>query len=310
MNIHTTLAAQGARPHLLMCPPRHFAVTYSINPWMDPRAWADGGGNLRDEAERQWAELHRALVSAGAAVETIEPAPGLPDLVFTANAAVVLDGKAVLSRFRHPERQQEEPIFAASFGALAARGVLDAVVRLPEGLVLEGAGDCIWDAKRRLFWLGCGFRSDPAAAAFLERQFGRPCVALPLAEACFYHLDTALCVLPCGSMIYYPQAFTPAALAAIEAHVAPEQRIALDRADAERFAANAVCIHKTIVLSSCSAALRAALEERGYAVVQTPLHAFLRSGGSACCLTLRLDHCSDALGNSPAELASKQARSA
>jgi N-dimethylarginine dimethylaminohydrolase len=296
MNIHATLAAQGARPHILMCSPRHFAVTYSINPWMDPRSWADRGGNLHGEAKHQWANLHRALAAAGAAVETIEPVAGLPDLVFTANAAVVLDRKAVLSRFRHPERQNEEPIFAAAFGALAARGVLDDIVRLPEGLILEGAGDCVWDAKRRLFWLGCGFRSDPAAAAFLERQFGRPCVALPLAEACFYHLDTALCVLPCGSMIYYPQAFTPAGRAAIEAHVAPEHRIALDRADAERFAANAVCIHKTIVVSSCGASLRTLLEARGYAVVQTPLHAFLRSGGSACCLTLRLDHRSERLG--------------
>jgi N-dimethylarginine dimethylaminohydrolase len=110
-----------------------------------------------------------------------------------------------------------------------------------------------------------------------------------LADACFYHLDTALCALPCGAVIYYPDAFTPAARATIEALVAPEQRIALDRADAERFAANAVCVGNTIVLSSCSNSLRLILEERGYAVVETPLHAFLRSGGSACCLTLRLD---------------------
>jgi len=96
--------------------------------------------------------------------------------------------------------------------------------------------------------------------------------------------------------MYYPGAFTPAARAAIEAHVGPEHRIALDRADAERFAANAVCIGNTIVLSSCSSSLRTALSERGYAIVETPLHAFLRSGGSACCLTLRLDHRSTAIG--------------
>jgi N-dimethylarginine dimethylaminohydrolase len=95
--------------------------------------------------------------------------------------------------------------------------------------------------------------------------------------------------------MYYPGAFTPAARATIVAHVAAADRITLDRADAERFAANAVCIRNTIVLSSCSAALRARLQERGYDVVETPLHAFLRSGGSACCLTLRLDHRSEVL---------------
>jgi N-dimethylarginine dimethylaminohydrolase len=93
--------------------------------------------------------------------------------------------------------------------------------------------------------------------------------------------------------MYYPGAFTPAARAIIDAHVAPGDRIALDRADAERFAANAVCVGNTIVLSSCSASLRSTLKDRGYSVVETPLHAFLRSGGSACCLTLRLDHRSD-----------------
>lgn len=296
MNMHATLAGTGARPRLLMCPPRHFAVTYSINPWMDPRSWAVDG-HLHAEAERQWAALRDALVAAGATVETIEPVADLPDLVFTANAAVVLDRKAVLSRFRHPERRNEEPVFAAQFAALAARGLLDDVVQLPEQIILEGAGDCIWDQRRRVFWLGCGFRSDIAAAAFLERQFGHACVPLPLADACFYHLDTALCALPCGSVMYYPGAFTPAARATIEAHVGPQHRIALDRADAERFAANAVCVRDTIVLSSCSNSLRSVLEERGYSIVETPLHAFLRSGGSACCLTLRLDHRSDAVAD-------------
>ncbi|HET8920806.1 MAG TPA: arginine deiminase-related protein [Xanthobacteraceae bacterium] len=295
MNVHATLAETGTRPRLLMCPPRHFAVTYRINPWMDPRSWA-GDGRLHAEAERQWTALRDALIAAGAAVETIEPIADLPDLVFTANAAVVLDRKAVLSRFRHPERRNEEPIFAARFAALAERGVLDEVSPIPDGIILEGAGDCIWDSRRRLFWLGCGFRSDTSAAAFLERQLGHRCLPLPLADACFYHLDTALCALPCGSVIYYPGAFTPAARATIDAHVAPEHRIALDRADAERFAANVVCIGNTIVLSSCGGSLRTMLNERGYAVVETPLHAFLRSGGSACCLTLRLDHRSEAFG--------------
>jgi len=208
MNVHATLAETGARPRLLMCPPRHFAVTYSINPWMDPRAWA-GDGQLHADAERQWAALHEALIKAGAAVETMEPAADRPDLVFTANAAVVLDRKAVLSRFRHRERRDEEPIFAAAFAVLAQRGLLDEVSALPDGMILEGAGDCIWDPRRRLFWLGCGFRSDVAAAPILERQLGHRCLPLSLADACFYHLDTALCALPCGTVIYYPAAFTP-----------------------------------------------------------------------------------------------------
>jgi len=295
MNIHATLA-QTSQPRFLMCPPRHFAVAYSINPWMDPQAWANGGAVLHTDAQRQWAGLHRALATAGAAIEMLEPAPGLPDLVFTANAAVVLDRKVVLARFRHGERQGEEPVFAASFRALQARGLIDEILQLPADITLEGAGDCIWDSRRAVFWMGSGFRTDSAAGPVLREYLSVHCLTLVLVDPSFYHLDTAFCALPCGSVIYYPAAFTPAALATIHEHVAPADRIALDHADATRFAANAVCLGRSLVLSSCSETLRSDLEERGYAVVETPLHSFLCSGGSACCLTLRLDLRSSLVG--------------
>jgi len=67
MNIHASLG-QNSRPRFLMCPPRYFAVTYSINPWMDPKAWADGGEALHELAGRQWAGLRRTLTAAGAAL--------------------------------------------------------------------------------------------------------------------------------------------------------------------------------------------------------------------------------------------------
>jgi N-dimethylarginine dimethylaminohydrolase len=288
MNIRAT-PTQQQPPRYLMCSPQHFAVTYSINPWMDPSAWTESGSALHATAARQWAKLRRALTQHGAAIEQLEPEPGMPDLVFTANAAVVLDGKALLSRFRHPERQREQPVFAQGFHRLKARNLIAEVLEMPDGVVLEGAGDCLWDSSRGQFWMGCGFRSDRAAAAIVEQCFGAPCVPLELADSSFYHLDTAFSPLPCGGVIYYPAAFTPGARAVIEQRVAPADRIALDPADAARFAANAVCFGQVLVLSSCSETLRESLQQRGYAVVKTPLTAFLRSGGSACCLTLRLD---------------------
>ncbi len=189
MNIHSPRAATSGRPHLLMCPPRHFAVTYSINPWMDPQSWADRGGNLRGKAQHQWADLRDALTAAGALVETIDPTPELPDLVFTANAAVVLDRKVVLSRFRYPERQKEEAIFVAAFATLRKRGVVDDVCQLPPGIILEGAGDCIWDALRVSLRCRGRFLSDatarPArcsaaagAIAVLSLGHGAVCAAL------------------------------------------------------------------------------------------------------------------------------------
>ena len=272
----------------LMCRPEHFAVSYTINPWMDPKRWARDAG-AHAAAEREWAALHRKLLMLGAAVELVPPVPGLRDLVFTANAAVVLDGKALLARFRHPERQREEGHFEAAFRTLQARGLIDVVRKLPKHLVLEGAGDCVWDTRRKLFWMGYGLRSDAGAARAVEDMFGQDVVALELADARFYHMDTALAPLPGGEVMYLPGAFSAAGRAAIRERVAPHERVEIAIEDGCRLAANAVALGNTLIMSGGGRRLRAELRERGYAVATTPLASFLRSGGSAFCLTLRLD---------------------
>ena len=288
---------QSVQPRILMCRPKHFAVTYTINPWMDPAGWAAAGRSLTASARQEWERLHHALLGLGATVELVPPVPDLPDLVFTANAAVVMDRKALLARFRHPERRREQPYFERAFRELKARGHIDSIVPLPEGVVLEGAGDCVWDGTRRLFWMGHGPRTTLAAREVVEETFGLETVALELADPRFYHMDTALGALSKGEVMYFPGAFTAAGVAEIRARVAPNLRIELAEEDACRLAANAVCIGDAIVLSACSAGLRRRLAVRGYRVVATPLSSFLRSGGSAFCLTLRLDRSAEAAGS-------------
>jgi N-dimethylarginine dimethylaminohydrolase len=277
------------RAHLLMCRPEHFAVLYAINPWMDPKSWARDDRVLAAASAREWSVLHRTLTKLGATIELIPSVPALPDLVFTANAAVVLNGTALLARFRHPQRQAEEPHFEATFRALKARGGVRSITRLPDDIVLEGAGDCVFDASRDMFWMGYGPRSDRAARAVVEDVFGTRTVALELIDPRFYHMDTALSPLPRGEVMYVPSAFTPAGRAEIRDRVAPELRIEITAEDASRFAANAVCLGDVVLLSRCSERLRAELAERGYRVRPAPLDSFLRSGGSAFCLTLALD---------------------
>jgi arginine dihydrolase len=282
----TTLHKRSAR--LLMCAPDHFAVSYAINPWMDPTSWARDN-RAHAAAAREWADLCRTLSAHGAEIDLVPSVPGLPDLVFTANAAVVLDRQVLLARFRHPERQREETHFEAAFRSLQAHGLVDTVRKLPDDVVLEGAGDCVWDETRKLFWMGHGPRSDAAARHAVADMFGQDVVALELADARFYHMDTALSALPRGEVMYLPDAFTKAGRAAIRQRVAPDQRIEIGSGDGCRLAANAVCLGDAVVMSGCGERLRAELAERGYRAVTTPLPSFLRSGGSAFCLTLRLD---------------------
>jgi N-dimethylarginine dimethylaminohydrolase len=276
-----------------MCAPDHFGVAYKINPWMDPDSWETRSHTLLIASRREWGALHRTLSGFGAEIDHVIPALGVPDLVFTANSAVVLDRVALLARFRYPERRREEEHFAATFRTLQARGLIDTVRTLPSDLVLEGAGDCVWDGTRGLFWIGFGPRSDVVARDVVEDQFGMPAVALELVDPRFYHMDTALCPLTHGETIYVPGAFTPLGQTIIRDRVDPTLRIELAPEDACQFAANTVCLGSTLVMSGCSARLRDELEERGYRVVATPLPSFQRSGGSAFCLTLRLDRVSN-----------------
>jgi len=280
------------RPQFLMTDPAAYEVRYEINPWMRPDAWSqDPQGGLR-RAKAASVALREALEAEGAHVAMIPPAAGLPDLVFPANAAVVLDGKALLARFRHPERQGEEAPFRAAFQALQHHGVIDRIVELPAGLFQEGAGDAIWDAGRQHFWAGWGPRSDRAAGAVIAAVFGQRVVSLELATPQFYHLDTCFCPLSGGEVLYYPAAFTDEARATIRRHVAPEQRIEAEAADAAAFCVNAVNIGRTIVMARPPETVRRRLEARGYRVIGLDLSPFMLSGGAAYCMTLRLDRAS------------------
>jgi len=284
------------RPLFLMTDPSHFGVVYRINPWMHPDAWhADpqaGRAAARDASE----SLQKALTAAGARVETLPAVPGLPDLVFPANAAIALDGRVVPARFRHLERQGEEPIFRAAFQALQSRGLVAEIVDLPEGVIQEGAGDCIWDAERGFFWAGYGQRSTAASVPAIEAAFGKPVVGLELISEHFYHLDTCFCPLPGGKLLFYPPAFTSEALAKIHACVPPQARIEASDEEAGAFCVNAVSIGRHLIMAKAPAGLRAKLVGLGYQLTEVDVAPFILSGGGAYCMTLRLDRRSQTEG--------------
>jgi N-dimethylarginine dimethylaminohydrolase len=277
------------RPIILLVDPAHFEVSYVINPWMRPGAWAEDPAGHRAEARAGFDALKAALTAAGAAVETVPGLAGQPDMVFPANAAVVLDGRAIVARFACAERRGEEAAYMEALQAYVARGILDEVAIFPEGCFQEGAGDAIWDIGRQFFWAGYGQRSILAATTHLERFFGKPVVALELASNRFYHLDTCFCPLSGGEVLFYPEAFTPEALGRIHSRVPPEQRLEASAEDAAAFCVNAVNVGRNVVMARAPDHVRGMLAERGYKVMDVNLDPFILSGGGAYCMTLRLD---------------------
>jgi N-dimethylarginine dimethylaminohydrolase len=266
---------------IVMASPDFYEVAYTINPWMKPDEWARDGAVALDRAKAQWGALARTLTDAGYRVETVPGCPGLPDLVFPANAAVVLDGRALLARFRYPERRGEEACFLSFFEELKTRGLLTEIRQMPVGLFQEGA--------RELFWAACGPRSAPESVAYIRSFFGREVVGLELATPRFYHLDTCFCVLSGGDVMYYPPALTPESLALVEDRVPPDKRIIAREDEAAAFSLNAVNIGRDLFMAPPPARLRGLLEERGYRCRPLDLSAFVLSGGGAFCMTLRLD---------------------
>jgi N-dimethylarginine dimethylaminohydrolase len=282
-----------SKPLLLLTDPAHFEVTYTINPWMEPYAWAENPRGHRTAARRSFQSFAATLIAAGARLEIMPGVVGLPDMVFPANAAVVLDRLALLARFRHPERRGEEKHFQEHFRVLMERGfVLDDVAQIPPNCFQEGAGDCIWDAARGRFWAGYGQRSTRQAAAEVSAFFGRETTALELVSPRFYHLDVCFCPLSGGEIFYYPPAFSAASLATIRDVVAPEDLIEATDEDAARFNVNAINIDDRMVMARASPNLVARLAERGYRVSGVDLLPFIMSGGGAYCMALRLDNCS------------------
>mgnify|MGYP000896785951 CR=1 FL=1 len=271
----------------LMCPPEFFGVEYVINPWMQGKQGTVGVM----EAHQQWAALHRLLTQElGAKVELVPPQPGLPDIVFTANAGLVRGGVCVPARFRYAERQGEEPHYRAWF---EANGF--ALRDLPPGIAFEGAGDALFHEDGRdgrpLLWAAHGFRSDAAAHPHLAEVFGAEVVSLALVDPRYYHLDTCLCPLPGGFLLWYPQAFDAESRTKVESVVPEEMRLAVSDADAAAFACNAVAVGRSHVVSNTvGEEIGCWLQLRGFTLHQTPLGEFLKAGGSAKCLTLRLDH--------------------
>ena len=265
-------------PTFLMCPPTRYDVNYVINPWMEGNV---NRSSLRN-ATRQWEQLHAALASL-ARVELVEQQAGSPDMVFTANAGLVRKGMVALSSFLHPERQGEEPHFRKWFDESGF-----AVREMPRAVPFEGEGDALFEADGSRLWAGHGMRSRESSHPYLRDTWGVEVISLRLVDPRFYHLDTCFCPLFGGCVLYYPEAFDAQSQAKIIARYPVEKRVVVSLEDALRFACNAINVGRTVLLNEVSAQLSARLGAEGFRVIQVPLTEFLKAGGAAKCLVLRL----------------------
>ncbi|MDX2647371.1 amidinotransferase [Streptomyces sp. PA03-1a] len=268
-----------ARPRrYLVCPPDHFDVRYAINPWMREGVRVDTA-----LAREQWAALVRAYREHGHTVECVGPVAGLPDMVFAANSALVVEGRVFGSSFHAPERRPEADEYAAWFKAAGFE------VHRPES-VCEGEGDLV--PVGGFVLAGTGFRTVRAAHHEVQEFFGVPTIGLRLTDPRFYHLDTALFVLDDGAgggeanIAYYPEAFSPGSREVLR-RMFPDAVVATVD-DALAFGLNSVSDGRHVFVAPAAAGLVEQLAGRGYVPVPVDLTEFHKAGGGIKCCTQEL----------------------
>lgn len=270
----------------LLCMPDNFAVNYEINDWMNSKI----GRVDNAEARNQWQNLYNALDSSGNQVELITNQPEhVPDLVFTANAGLVLENYVLLTHFACRERQPEEAMYGAKFKDL---GMVVDNSCIDENVFFEGAGDALFHKLSKTLVLAYGFRTEEKALELVSRfvkgiDSEIEVLQVELSSGSFYHLDTCFCPLDNNEILWYPEAFSMKSQQLMR-DAFGDMLIAVDKEDAYNFACNAVSVGQQIFMNKISDELKLRLTQSDLTVIEIDLHQFLLSGGSAKCLTLEL----------------------
>jgi N-dimethylarginine dimethylaminohydrolase len=270
--------APGATPrHYLMCPPAHYTVSYEINPWMHADRPTDTA-----LAMQQWERLRSVYLDLGHKVDLIDPIPGLPDMVYAANGATVVDGIVYSAKFRHPERQPEGPAY---LGWFAEHGFTTHDAQL----VNEGEGDILMVGDVLLG--GSGFRTTVEAHHELATVVGHEVITLELVNPSYYHLDTALAVLAPDQIAYHPPAFSDRSLEILRTRY-PDAILVGDE-DASALGLNAVSDGEHVIVAPAATRLADQLRERGYEPIPVSTTELLKGGGGAKCCTLEIRPAAD-----------------
>jgi N-dimethylarginine dimethylaminohydrolase len=267
--------------HVLLCAPTYFDVIDCKNPYMSSKSPVD-----REKACGQWQALRSALEQSGCVVETIDPAPGLEDMVFAANQVFVGCregvGKFIVpSRMVHASRQREVPFYVDWF---RKRGY--EVIDIDFGSDhLEGHGDLLWHPDWSRVYAGYGFRTTRGGAEkFAEamKKFGIAVVQLHLLDPYCYHLDTCLCPLNYDAALVYPGAFDAESLAALRLHWKRIHELSAE--EAHSFMGNGIVADTNYITPYVTPHLEAMLKQEGLKAVIVDTSEFEKSGGSVFCM--------------------------
>ncbi|MDX2177649.1 MAG: TIGR00300 family protein [Candidatus Sumerlaeia bacterium] len=235
-----------------------------------------------DLAPQQWAAFRDAL-SKRASVRELPPSEAAPALACLGRHALAADGKAVLANPRGAGRGPEAPVLRRWFAEAGFQ-----VVEPREGLWFGGAADCAADLERGVLWLGYGHATALEAGEFLAGVLETEVVPLRIVDERFARLETCLCPVGGGRVLYYPDAFDERSRRELERRVPPAERYAVSAHDAVRLACLGLAVGRVFFTHHASRELESVLGEWGMRPEALRLSSFARRDAGPRTLALDL----------------------
>ncbi len=254
---------------VIMSRPDYFDITYSINPWMKL-----GNPVIHELAQKQWQILRSTYKNLGFTIHEIPPVKNLPDLVFTTDHGVSIEGTFYLSNFRCKERHPEQTVIKSWCKTQHAP-----FIHLPAKYFLEG-GDIL--RQNHTLYIGHGFRTSKNTSVWLQQKTQYQVVPLHLVNDNFYHLDTCFFPLDTHTAFYYPDAFDQTSRNLLKSNFA--SLIPITLAQANSFICNSVVISQNVICQP-NTQFEKILKKLSYTPIPLDASEFNKSGGGLHCLS-------------------------
>ncbi len=259
---------------LLVSDADNFSVEFEINPYMhkvDQPDW--------DLAVVEHEAIVAAHVDAGRSTEYVPTVSGCPDMIYTANAALVRGGQAMMAQLP-PERDPELPHFRRWF---LERGydVIDAPYRF------SGQGDALAFGSR--LFAGSGWRTDKAMHPVIADTLGYDVIPVHTISNRWYDIDLAIAVITPETLAWCPEAFDVRSRRTIR-DLPGVELIEVGVDEAELFALNLVSDTVTVTMTTGAPRFAQTLRDRCYRVVELTTEQLKKGGGGVRCTALSLDN--------------------
>jgi len=267
---------------VLLCPPTYLEAVPCCS--VTRESLREGFAPSIVEATRQHMALESALVASGAVTRRLTPQPGMPDLCFTRDSAVMTPW-GLLGLNPAASHRRLEPAQLLLHARDAGIPTLGAI----EVGTIEGGDVCL--ARDGLLIVGwSGERTEEAGALAVCELFavaGWRCVTYRF-DPHFLHLDTQFCMIDDDLALACVDVLHDDFLRQITAEGI--EMIPVSYKEARRLGANLLALGgRRVIASASSPRIAREMRSRGVRVETVDVSQFERCGGGIHCLTMPLD---------------------